>query len=102
MRPAHQVSRFSRIHNEALDVSALRDDRLAVYVDRFGHRRLEVIAGPGLVVSDRLVQGSVDRCLLRNGKETRPIGIDPYTGDESSGQDDGSPHQEITAFGKER
>ena len=57
MRPAHQVSRFSRIHNEALDVSALRDDRLAVYVDRFGHRRLEVIAGPGLVASDRLVQG---------------------------------------------
>ena len=25
IRPAHQVSRFSRIHNEALDVSALRE-----------------------------------------------------------------------------
>jgi hypothetical protein len=72
-------------------VSALRDDRLAVYVDRFGHRRLKVIAGPGLVAGDRLVQGDVDRCLLQNRQEIRPVGVDPCTCDESSGQDDGSP-----------
>jgi hypothetical protein len=56
MRPARQVSRLSRINNEALDVSALWDDRPAVYVDRFGYRRLKVIAGPGLVACDRLVE----------------------------------------------
>ena len=72
-------------------MSAWWDDRPAVYVDRFSHRRLKVLARPDLVAGNCLVQGDVNRLLLRNGKEIRPVGIDPCTCDESSSQDDGSP-----------
>jgi hypothetical protein len=72
-------------------MSALWNDRPSVYVDRFSHRRLKVIAGPDSVATNCLVQGDVNRRPLRNGKEIRPVGIDPCTCGESSGQNDGSP-----------